>query len=190
MISRKSRIVKLNPDNYYVVNKVTGELLDVSNLQLTKTKTENKMRVSSEKYVTLDTEAVSNMIKSQGVDLNRLKLDLGFLFLISPYISFLTNALVDENNKPLTTKTLALELGIAEKTINNSINPLIKYGLLYKGSIKNSTYKNNKVYWVNPTIIRKGKDFLPELLNIFNDLAYDQSKHNYKKDSLFKHRGE
>ena len=189
MVTIKSRKVKLNLNNYHVVDKTTNELIDISNLQLFKIKKENKMIVSSEKYVTLDTVAVLNIIKSHGDDLNKLKLNVGFLFLISPYISFFTNALVDKNDIPLSTNTLALELGLTDKTVSNSLNSLIAYGLVFKGSIKTSSYKNKKVYWVNPTLIRKGKDFLPELFIIFQDLTIFISNQNEKIDTLYNNRG-
>ena len=189
MVTRKNKKVKINLNNYNLVNRNTGELLDKANIMLTKTQIEDKMIVSSEKYVTLDTEAVLSIIKSYGDDLNRLKLDVGFLFLISPYISFFTNALVDKNDIPLSTKTIALELGLTDKTVNNSLNSLIAYGLVYKDSIKTSTYRNKKVYWVNPTLIRKGKDFLPELFNFFQDLTKIKSNPDEKIDVLFNNRG-
>jgi predicted transcriptional regulator len=189
MIARKNKKVKINLNNYHVVNRNTGELLKEANIMLTKTKIEDKMIVSSEKYVTLDTEAVLNIIKSHGDDLNKLKLDVGLLFLISPYISFFTNALVDKNDIPFTTKTLALELGFTQRTVKNSLNSLIAFGLVYQGSIKTSTYKNKKVYWVNPTLIRKGKDFLPELFIIFQDLTIFISNQDEKIDTLYNNRG-
>ena len=99
--------------------------------------------------------------------------------------------LIDKNNIPFTAKTISLELGLKQRTVKESLNSLAALGIIYNGILKTSVYNNKKIICVNPTIIRRGKDFLPELFTIFKNFAYDNVTENYgKNDSLYKYRGE
>ena len=157
--------VRFKPDEYVNIN--TGETL-LSEMQAAEerikvTKDTDLITITSEEYMVIDSNAWKYMVTLiNNVDRDRvhlmgdtLKTDFNIVF---------------NHNTPYTEEKLAEFLVLHIKKFRQFINRLFKHNILAYTICAPSGFIQ-KIFMLNPTIVRKRKTFNKDLLNYFSNFS-------------------
>jgi len=92
---------------------------------------------------------------------------IGFMLKLSCYLSSRTNHLIREDKTPHTADSLAVLLGQERQTVKNNLNKLAALNLA--ALIIPKKRGEQRVYVLNPYIVKRGKQFSKTLGFIFED---------------------
>lgn len=98
---------------------------------------------------------------------NECKVFLGLL----KYVRYETGAITYENGKIIKISDLASEINISESTLKRGIKGLLKLEIIKKGK-----YDDKNMYFMNPFVCFKGSKITIELIKMFEDSRFNQSK--------------
>lgn len=160
-----NKLIEKDLSNY--VNIETGETLlselACNNEKVKITKETDLVTISSKEFIIMDTEAweyintiLNNVDRERILKMgHKVKTDFNIVF---------------NNTYPYTEETLAEFLNLHIKKFRSFISRLVKHNILSYIVCAPSGYVQ-KVYILNPTLVRKRKTFNKDLLNIFKDLS-------------------
>ena len=168
----------------------TGEYIEIDNGSFTITEQiiTDKHIISSANYNYLDTDALRKLMNLRtSISLQNA---VGFLVALSDNLDFTTNIVLDEKGVPYTAKSIATLMQCTVKSVYNKLQ-ILEYNKLisiYKSDL--NQFKNKKVISINPTVLRRGKEFYSSLVKKFPDLALVlPNETSSKNEVLYKNRG-
>ena len=168
MKQNKTKRILVPLKNLALVDTNTGEYFDLptNKFELYQKKSTNTSTINSRSYVYFDTEEMMELLSLHNQE-NNLKIEIGQLALLTSYIQFRSNALLDANEEPLTAESIAKICCVTRRTVKNTFNSLVERGVLFYGKLESTNIKK-KAYFVNPYLVRKGKEFYDEVISKFN----------------------
>ena len=147
-----------------VINKTTGEVMQFAKNQKLLLQEETQIRTFDSKlYVYLDTQRLQYLTEVKGVKSHLI----GLMLELSCYLSSRTNSLIREDKTPHSADTLAELLGQERQTVKYNLNKLVKLNLAEL--IKPSKRGEQRMYVLNPYVVKRGKQFSKSLGFIFKD---------------------
>jgi len=149
------------------VNHETGETLSsaLSGLTTITVRNKNKLVISYDSYVVIDSEATKYINKEF------TPAEKGRIFAMCTMISGNHNLLYNsKTNEPHTKETLMLELDLTVDRFRDFIKKL-EAKLIISFFIKNGDKKKNRLFMLNPFFARKQKVFYEECTSKFQKLS-------------------
>jgi hypothetical protein len=190
MLKQRVRSTSIKISQGTMIVQPTGEFVKVDSgtYKITQQILTDKHFVSSYNYNYIDTDAIK---KLQNFRTNvSLQSAVGFLLALSDNLDFHTNIIIDDGGEPYNVKSIAAIMNCTIKSVYNKLKILEdnKLIVVYKTDI--IKFKNIKVISINPTFIRRGKDFYTSLVHKFPDLTLDPPNISQTENGvLFKNRG-
>jgi len=168
----------------------TGEVVEVDSgtYKITQQILTDKHFVSSANYNYIDTDAIKKLVnfRTNG----SLQNAIGFLLALSDNLDFYTNIILDDGGEPYNVKSIAAMMNCTIKSVYNKLKILEDNSLIDVFKTDLVKFKNKKVISINPTFLRRGKDFYSTLVHKFPDLTMDPPNINYSKNAvLYKNKG-
>ena len=115
---------------------------------------------------------------------------IGFLLALSDNLDFYTNIILDDGGEPYNVKSIAAMMNCTIKSVYNKLKILEDNSLIDVFKTDLMKFKNKKVICINPTFIRRGKDFYTSLVHKFPDLTLDPPSISHSKNGvLYKNKG-
>ncbi len=168
----------------------TGEFVKVDSgtYKITQQILTDKHFVSSDNYNYTDTDAIK---KLQNLRTNiSLQGAIGFLLALSDNLDFHTNIILDDGGEPYNVKSIAAIMNCTIKSVYNKLKILEDNKLIVVYKTDFVKFKNKKVISINPTFMRRGKDFFTSLVHKFPDLTLDPPNISQTKNGiLYENRG-
>lgn len=163
----KQKFMEKALDPKWIVINENGEPLDPQKENLVQKVPVNKTTFPYKSYVWVNNESIKRLVQN-GIT----EVELGLLILMSTYLSPFYNTCDKEDHTPHTAASLSNKLGQKERSVKRKLNRLIKLqALAYE---KFPGYKRKKkVYFINPNVIKLGKEFDPVLNNYFNAIIVE-----------------
>ena len=147
-----------------VINKTTGEVMQFAKNQKLLLQEETQIiTFDSKLYVYLDTQRLQYLSEVKEVESPLI----GFMLKLSCYLSSRTNHLIRDDKTPHTADTLAELLGQERQTVKNNLNKLVDLNLAEL--IKPRKRGEQRMYVLNPYVVKRGKQFSKSLGFIFKD---------------------
>jgi hypothetical protein len=154
----------LNPKEYALVNKTTGEVEEFEkDTKVFTTKLTGSVEYSSKNYSYLDNDKLIELL-NKGIKYN----ELGVLITMSVQLMKRYNICMYDDSTPFTTKTLSEILKITPQATRNIIRRLIKLNIVAEVTLKEVKHYG-KVFVINPQLIRKGKQFSGQVGQYFSE---------------------
>ena len=168
---------KINPDG--LVNTETGEVLEAKecSLELTKVTETDCFLVHSDNYIILDVTALE-LIKPL-ISYS----DFGALLYIGRMVTKNYNVCMKDYDNPHTTKTISEELNITLRGASKILSKLVSKNILAYAICYPSGYKQ-KLYMINPSLLRQGKKYNNCILPMFKDLSIKKNVDEIKNQTL------
>lgn len=158
----------LNP-KWNVTNE-DGELLNPQEINLVQKIPVNKATFPYKLYVWVNNENIKKLMQN-GIT----EVELGLLLFMSTTLSSFYNTCEKEDHTPHTASSLSKILGQKERSVKRKLNRLVELQALAYEKFPN--YKRNKkVYFMNPYVIKIGKEFDLVLHKYFNDIILEDMK--------------
>lgn len=163
-IVNRYKDTKLNTANRELIDTETGEIIDISGINVMARTSTGEITISSKAFVYLDTDKLSTLLA------NSIKqVDLALLMTISSNLLIGSNICMNNDDNPHTTSSIAKLISNTDQAAKIKLNRLEKLGAIHYGILKEN--KNlGKVYIVNPHILRKGIKLKGSLGSIFDDI--------------------
>lgn len=155
---KKTRVI--NSEQFIVIDRKTGEEIKGDHLVISNST--NKKSINSKEYGIIDLQRLQSVCQ-MNLSLN----SYGLILVLSQYLSFNTSSIVDKDGRPLTTKAIA---GLVDKSINSTkqyLNELERNGIIV---YTHDPKTKRKSYFLNPYLLRRGKNFESKHLALFSDL--------------------
>lgn len=167
---------KINPTN--LVDTETGEMLVPDNCTIEVTKTHNTdfFLVHSDNYIILDVQALT-LIKPL-ISYS----DFGALLFISQLVTKNYNVCMKDFDNPHTTKTISEDLNITVQGANKILSKLVSKNILAYAICYPSGFRQ-KLYMINPSLLRQGKKYSNTIEPLFKDLTKKENIEEIKKSS-------
>jgi hypothetical protein len=190
MVKRKinTKRIKLTQGSKFI--QPTGEIIEVDNGSFTiieQTETD-KHTVSSSNYLYLDADALINLTQMQSN--SSFHSAIGFLVGLCGYLDYTTNILLDKKGVPLNAKTIAAHSNSSLKSVYNKIKILEEHQLIATYKSESIQFKNQKVVSVNPSLLRRGKNFHSSMVKRFLDLTINPENISPKNQALLRNQGQ
>lgn len=189
MVKRKYRTkrIKITQGSKFV--QPTGEYIEVDSgaFTITEQTETDKHIVSSFNYLYLDTDAINNLTQMKSN--SSFQSAIGFLVGVCGHLDFTTNILLDKKGVPFNAKTIAAYYGASLKTVYNKLKILEDQNLIATHKSELIQFKNQQVISVNPTILRRGKDFYSSIIQKFSDLTINPENLNLDNKALKNSQG-
>lgn len=189
MVKRKysTKRIKITQGSKFV--QPTGEYIEVDSgaFTITEQTETDKHIVSSSNYLYLDTDAINNLTQMKSN--SSFQSAIGFLLGVCGHLDYTTNLLLDNKGAPFNAKTLAAHYNVSSKSVYNKINLLKEHNLIATYKSELIQFKNQQVISVNPTIIRRGKDFYSSIVQKFSDLTINPENLNLDNEALKNSQG-
>jgi hypothetical protein len=158
----------IDPKQFSMVDKATGEEIPFEKGEIKLIGKTDLIKISYKNYVYLDTQKVLDFCE-KGLKQHHL----GLLAYLSSTLHYKTNACLNSNQEPLSTKAIAQMIGKSENATKSLMNELESFGLVWYGKYANY---GKKVYMLNPYFVRKGKEFYKSVGSIFFQDGADPGK--------------
>lgn len=136
-----------------------------------------KMKAESKSYFTIDSDRLNTLV-ANGIK----EVDLGLLLILASNIEFSTNRCMDENNTPFTIRALSQLLNQSEHTVGRKLKRLISLNLVAR--TKHSKALKRSYFYVNPYLMRRGKDLADFLQQEFQDIEPADNKKSKEIEQL------
>lgn len=159
--TKRTRREKIDFKDTQITNKITGEIIDLSNESVYKTIETDQIEYHYDSYVYTNTERVQSLLES-GISLG----DLGLLMAISVKLLPVQNICMMDDKTPHTTKSIAELIHYSVDRTKTKLDNLIELGVLAYEKI-HWNKGSKKVYIVNPYYIRRGKIFTNYIPTLF-----------------------
>jgi hypothetical protein len=184
----KSKSISINEGTMLVQS--TGEVVEVDSgtYKITQQILTDKHFVSSANYNYIDTDAIKKLVnfRTNG----SLQNAIGFLLALSDNLDFYTNIILDDGGEPYNVKSISAMMNCTIKSVYNKLKILEDNSLIDVFKTDLVKFKNKKVICINPTFIRRGKDFYSTLVHKFPDLTLDPPSISHSKNGvLYKNKG-
>ena len=155
---------KINPEG--LLDTQTGELLEAkdSSLKLIRETETDCFLVHSDNYIILDVKALEQIKPFISYS------DFGALMYISQIITRNYNVCMKDFDNPHTTQSISQDLNITVQGANKILTKLVNKNVLAYAICYPSGFKQ-KLYMINPSLIRQGKKYNNCLNPIFKDLT-------------------
>lgn len=151
----------------------TGEILiNTSNKKYSVRETiidEDTFTVSSEEYVILDSRSLAAIKPYISYS------DFGALIYMCKFIKCHYNVCMKDEVMPHSTATISEDLKITVQGARKILNKLVDKNILAYAICYPAGYKQ-KIYMVNPTLLRNSKTFSKCIYPLFKDLTIDKPK--------------
>lgn len=173
-----TKLAKVHPSDY--VNHTTGEnMASEHNKKISVTMREDTghFTVNSDNYVVFDQGAMEYV---QGAI---AKVDVGKVFKMSTMLKGDCSVLYQNNNHPHNANTLPVILDMSQDKFYNLVRRLVSKGILAYAVCAPSGF-TQKIYMLNPYIVRKKKTFNNELMVWFSDVSKPIPIHEKKSQSI------
>ena len=160
-IKSKTRLVRIKEEIAYTK---TGEIVHQEEPLFHVVPT-GKVEVGYKNYIIIDTDALSWLIQN-----GTSQVDIALLIALSANIEISTGVCLDKNQLPYSTKSFAEGvLKQSVQAVRMKLKRLEKEGLLYYGKVPRLR-KKQKVYVLNPHLIRRGTKYESVITSLFNPI--------------------
>lgn len=177
-ITKVTRREKIDFKDTQITNKITGEIIDLSNDNLYRTIDTDQIEYHYDSYVYTNTERVQSLLESE-ISLG----DLGLLMAISVKLLPVQNICMMDDKTPHTTKSISECIHYSVDRTKTKLDNLIELGVLAYEKI-NWNKGSKKVYIVNPFYVRRGKIFTNYIPTLFYRSAKEGKVMSEIKTSL------
>lgn len=169
--------VVINPER--LVDTETGEVLSAQEgtLELKQHIETDCFLVHSDNYIILDVTALE-LIKPL-ISYS----DFGALLFIGRMVTKNYNVCMKDYDNPHTTKTISEELNITLRGASKILSKLVSKNILAYAICYPSGYKQ-KLYMINPSLLRQGKKYNNCILPMFKDLSIKKNVDEIKNQTL------
>ncbi len=150
---------------YSIVHKETGEVKDLPPGKLQFMEPTKLVTINSKEYTFLDTHRLRTL-RANGIK----NFEIGFLILVSDKLAFNFNILMYDDNTPHTARTIGELIGESQQSAKRKLNRLSELNVIKHTNFPGSKFRD-KVYIVNPYLLRKGKNFSIYLQTLFSDFV-------------------
>ena len=190
MVKQRVRTKSISISEGTMLVQSTGEFVEVDSgtYKITQQILTDKHFVSSANYNYIDTDAIKKLVnfRTNG----SLQNAIGFLLALSDNLDFYTNIILDDGGEPYNVKSIAAMMNCTIKSVYNKLKILEDNSLIDVFKTDLMKFKNKKVICINPTFIRRGKDFYTSLVHKFPDLTLDPPSISHSKNGvLYKNKG-
>lgn len=154
----------VNPQR--LISTETGEILEQNNcsIKITKEHATDFFLVHSDNYIILDVQAMT-LIKPL-ISYS----DFGALMFISQIITKNYNVCMKDFDNPHTTKSISEDLNVTVQGANKILNKLVSKNILAYAICYPSGFRQ-KLYMINPSLLRQGKKYSNSIEPLFKDLT-------------------
>lgn len=189
MVKRKVKTKRIKISQGSKLVQPTGENIEVDSgaFTITEQTETDKHIVSSSNYLYLDTDAINNLTQMKSN--SSFQSAIGFLVGLCANLDYTTNILLDNKGAPFNAKTLAAHSNTSLKSVYNKIKILEDHNLILTYKSELIKFKNQQVISVNPTMLRRGKDFYSSIVQKFPDLTINHVSINPKNEVLIRNQG-
>lgn len=177
-MKRQYKSKNVDSSKYELINKDTGEIVQLKRGETLMISTDTKkMKAESKSYFTIDSDRLNTLV-ANGIK----EVDLGLLLILASNIEFSTNRCMDENNTPFTIRALSQLLNQSEHTVGRKLKRLISLNLVAR--TKHSKALKRSYFYVNPYLMRRGKDLADFLQQEFQDIEPADNKKSKEIEQL------
>lgn len=150
----------LNGDEFYLIRKSTGEIIDTFNggriiYKKRKRVKQTDYSITGKKFYRIYFDVLNN--------LDFTKNDYKILILFAEYTKFGTGEIMNKQKKPIGIKHIVDKTGISRSSANRTIEKFVKFEIIKK---------DGNMYYMNPFVINKTHKISGKLCNMFKNTEF------------------